>query len=307
MGTLVHEALVYRSDDGLLSATLPHLRAGLAADDAVIAVLDDRKAALVQDRLGADADAVQFLDPATVYRRPAATIAEYSRVFDELDGRPARVLAEIAAGDTADAWADWVRYEAITNEAFRSRPCHVICSYDDRVVPGMVVDAVARTHPLLRAGATTRISNEFEDPRTVLAHLTPAFPVPTAPPDLALRVDGTPQKARQAFLAAAEAAGVDPDDAGELAVALNEVVTNAILHGGGDARLRLWWLGGAGLVAAVTDSGPGIDDPLVGFLPPHPAALGGRGMWMARQLFDRVELDDGPDGFTVWLAAHARG
>jgi anti-sigma regulatory factor (Ser/Thr protein kinase) len=38
-------------------------------------------------------------------------------------------------------------------------------------------------------------------------------------------------------------------------------------------------------------------------VPPTLTATNGRGLWMARQLFDRVELEQASDGFTVWLAA----
>ena len=40
----------------------------------------------------------------------------------------------------------------------------------------------------------------------------------------------------------------------------------------------------------ITDDGPGLDDPIVGYLPPGPTADRGAGLWVARQLTERLEL-----------------
>jgi anti-sigma regulatory factor (Ser/Thr protein kinase) len=96
-------------------------------------------------------------------------------------------------------------------------------------------------------------------------------------------------------------------------LAVNEVVTNVVLHAGGHGRILLWLTGepqggekqGAGARDAwcsVTDSGSGI--PARYLSPPDvPAAsaVGGRGIWLAYQLCDEVTMATGPIGTTIGL------
>jgi anti-sigma regulatory factor (Ser/Thr protein kinase) len=85
-------------------------------------------------------------------------------------------------------------------------------------------------------------------------------------------------------------------------MAVNEIVTNAVVHGGGLGRLRLWYAGRQ-LVCEVSDAGPGIPD---GRLPPDRPpieATSGRGLWLTRTLCDAVSLETGRHGTTVRLAA----
>jgi anti-sigma regulatory factor (Ser/Thr protein kinase) len=64
-------------------------------------------------------------------------------------------------------------------------------------------------------------------------------------------------------------------------VAVNELTTNAVRHGGGRGRLDLW-SAGARLLCRVTDHGPGLPS---GYEIRRPAsdASDGRGLWLARQ------------------------
>jgi anti-sigma regulatory factor (Ser/Thr protein kinase) len=64
----------------------------------------------------------------------------------------------------------------------------------------------------------------------------------------------------------------------------HELASNAVRHGGGAGRLRLWLAEGA-LHCEVSDSGTGLEDPaLAGHTLPAPSLPGGRGLWIARQL-----------------------
>jgi anti-sigma regulatory factor (Ser/Thr protein kinase) len=64
-------------------------------------------------------------------------------------------------------------------------------------------------------------------------------------------------------------------------VAVNELTTNAVRHGGGRGRLDLW-SAGARLLCRVTDRGPGLP---AGYEIRRPAsyAADGRGLWLASQ------------------------
>jgi serine/threonine-protein kinase RsbW len=87
-------------------------------------------------------------------------------------------------------------------------------------------------------------------------------------------------------------AGLSSDRAADLALAFNEIATNAIVHGSPPATTRVWEEDGE-VICEVTDRGPGIDDPDPGQEPPPMNARSGRGIWLARQLCDRLEVHNG--------------
>ena len=96
-------------------------------------------------------------------------------------------------------------------------------------------------------------------------------------------------------------AGVAGDRLQGFVLAVNEVITNVVLHAGGTGRVRLWLAGGSAW-CSVTDSGPGI--PARYLSPPEvPEAfeVGGRGIWLAYQLCDEVTMATGPIGTTIGL------
>ena len=97
------------------------------------------------------------------------------------------------------------------------------------------------------------------------------------------------------------AAGLAGDRLSGFVLAVNEVITNVVLHAGGHGRAVLWLAGGSAW-CTVTDSGPGI--PARFLQPPEvPEAfeVGGRGIWLAHQLCDEVTVATGPIGTTIGL------
>jgi anti-sigma regulatory factor (Ser/Thr protein kinase) len=97
------------------------------------------------------------------------------------------------------------------------------------------------------------------------------------------------------------AAGLAGDRLQGFVLAVNEVVTNVVLHAGGSGRLVLW-LAGLSAWCSVTDSGPGIPARYL-TAPEAPEAfeVGGRGIWLAHQLCDEVTVATGPIGTTIGL------
>ncbi|OLE22397.1 MAG: hypothetical protein AUG44_24915 [Actinobacteria bacterium 13_1_20CM_3_71_11] len=85
-------------------------------------------------------------------------------------------------------------------------------------------------------------------------------------------------------------------------MAVNEIVTNAVVHGGGLGRLRLWHAGRQ-LVCEISDTGPGIPAERMPTGRPPVEATSGRGLWLSRTLCDMVSLETGRQGTTIRLAA----
>jgi serine/threonine-protein kinase RsbW len=92
----------------------------------------------------------------------------------------------------------------------------------------------------------------------------------------------------------------------DFVVAVSEIVTNALEHGGGRGRVRLWVADGE-VICEVADEGDGVADLQAGLRPPAVSAEGGYGLWMARSLCRRVHgTTTKGAGTIVWLHGEAR-
>jgi anti-sigma regulatory factor (Ser/Thr protein kinase) len=79
------------------------------------------------------------------------------------------------------------------------------------------------------------------------------------------------------------------DRAGDVAVALTELVANAQEHGQPPFLVEAWWDGR--LVIEVSNRGTGLDgNNVLRTEPPRPDEVRGRGLWLVRQLVDLVDL-----------------
>lgn len=105
---------------------------------------------------------------------------------------------------------------------------------------------------------------------------------------------------RHLLAAHVTAAGLSGHEAEDFVLAVHELVTNAVRHGGGAGQLDLRRHADR-LTCAVTDYGRGV--------PALPAALpdadepGGRGLWLARELTAALTLTRRPDGLTATVSA----
>ncbi|GAA5199354.1 hypothetical protein GCM10023322_74820 [Rugosimonospora acidiphila] len=95
-------------------------------------------------------------------------------------------------------------------------------------------------------------------------------------------------------------AGLDPGRAAELALAVNEVASNAIEHGDGMVSVTVR-LAGTRVVVEVRDGGPGIPAGTTADRP-EPDAERGRGLWLVGQLCDEVDVESDAGGTRVRLA-----
>ncbi|GIJ41319.1 ATP-binding protein [Micromonospora andamanensis] len=106
---------------------------------------------------------------------------------------------------------------------------------------------------------------------------------------------------RHLLTAQVAATGLTGDVAEDLVLAVHELVTNAVLHGGGSGRLDLFRQADL-LICEVTDHG----QERAGDLPVHlPATTtpGGRGLWLAHHLTGALTLTRRPDGLTATVTA----
>jgi len=300
---LEHEAFVYSSDDEYVSTLAPLIEAAVNAGDEVIVVVPTANERLLRAALTVAAHRVSWIDAAEWYRHPARTISAYDRALRELrPGCAAFVIGEVQFGTTETEWAEWTRYESVLNRVLERYPARVICPYDARALAPAVVADASRTHPTLVGIDARRPSVAFVEPEVFVTPLPPA------------RSNGDVFEAtivgarsvrdgRRLFTEVARDVGFADERVDELAVAVSEVLTNAVVHGGGRATMRVS-AERHEVLCVVADEGAGADDPLLGFRAPNGMSEGGYGLWFARQTFDRVEIErSAAGGLVVHLVA----
>jgi anti-sigma regulatory factor (Ser/Thr protein kinase) len=110
---------------------------------------------------------------------------------------------------------------------------------------------------------------------------------------------------RAAVAAHAGQLDIPDDQLDSLLIVAGELATNAIRHGGGGGRLRLW-RDPTALHCQISDHGPGITDHTVGTRLPKPSDARGRGMWICRQLSDTLTIQPGDRGRGATVTAVIR-
>jgi len=91
-------------------------------------------------------------------------------------------------------------------------------------------------------------------------------------------------------------AGMSEGRAGDVVLAVHELAANAIRHGAGAGRLRIWSLPGA-LHCQVDDGAPPASGSPDGASSRNSwQARPGHGLWVTRQVADQVAILSGPDG-----------
>jgi anti-sigma regulatory factor (Ser/Thr protein kinase) len=281
-----HSAFLYDTDAAYAAVLVPFLLEGLARDEAVAVAASIDRVELLRDVLGVDAAHVRFLPADEWYVRPVRTIAAWAQILRTaaVAGRPSARL--VGHAGFAEHHRTWVRFEAAVNAALAGLNGHLLCPYDRRLP---AAEPVLRTHPVVHDGGW-RDSTGYQHPELVLGELPePEYPV-AGQPVLAVAVADAVAELRAQVRDRASAEGWLPADRVEiLLLALSEVVTNGIRHGGAHRELRVW-LTAEAVVCELTDDGPTPPGPLAGYLPPAHAAIGGMGLWIVQQLCDAVAI-----------------
>jgi anti-sigma regulatory factor (Ser/Thr protein kinase) len=297
-----HDALLYAGPDDLAAQAADFVRAGLRAGEAILVALPAARLARVREALGSDADGVEFADMEVHGRNPGRLVGLWRQFIDAQRGRPARGIGEpVWAGRGGDELVECQHHEALLNVAFApSTPFWLVCPYDITSLEPETVEAAMVRHPHVCAHGRRAPSERYDERAAVAAALDE--PLAEAPRDAeALPFGEGDLAAVRPFVGRRLGdEGVPESRGAELVLAVHEVAANSVCHGGGRGMLRLWEQDDR-LVCEVQDAGR-VEDPLVGRRPPSLGAVGGRGVWLAHQLCDLVQLRSGPAGTTVRLS-----
>ena len=299
-----HEVALYRGVADLPRAVLPFVREGVARREPVMVAMVPERLELLEQALGADATRVDFVDMSELGANPACIIPEWRRFLDDTrDLGPVRGVGEPVWHGRRDVELDEAElHESLLNVAFDGGPSwRLLCPYDASALPHDVVRDALRNHPHVYPDDT----RTGADPAGYVGHphaverFTELLP---EPPGQATRIAfhvGDLGALRRRIRDVADGAGLDRPTRDNLVLAMHELAANSILHAGGGGVLSFWREPDA-LVVEVRDRGR-IDDALVGRGLLDLDAENGRGIWMANQLCDLVQVRSGADGTQVRL------
>ncbi|MGN6256513.1 MAG: anti-sigma factor RsbA family regulatory protein [Solirubrobacterales bacterium] len=293
-----HRALVYEGAEEYLAGTLPFLKAALEADEPALVAVRPAQTEWLRRGLGEAGRRVRFLLMEEVGRNPALIIPLWRDFLDEHEGRAVRGIGEPVWGERSPAaLEECQRHEVLLNLAFAEDPDFMLlCPYDAASLPSHVMERMAVSHRHLSCGGRLEESADFD---TALDCFAGELPPPAVEP--ATFGFGLTEltEVRERVTKAARRAGMNPGEVADLVTATSELAANSVMHGGGTGTLRVWCDSGMILVE-VEDRGR-IEDPLVGRRRPDITQEGGRGLWLANQLCDLVQIRSGDWGTVVRL------
>ncbi|HEX5852626.1 MAG TPA: sensor histidine kinase [Solirubrobacteraceae bacterium] len=303
-----HEVLYYAEGvEGFVAGTLPFVQRALAAEEPVLVAVGAPRIAGLKEALGDDAERVRFADMRALGGNPARIIPAWHEFLEQNcpDGGRAFGIGEpIWPGRSPAELVECHYHEALLNLAFDpGQAWHLLCPYDLDGLDDDVIEAARLSHPLIAHDAAT----SHDSDTYVCAHEPPRpleDPLPPPRPPVRERTFAMQDLAsiRHFVSAWAREERLGDEHRERLVLAVNELATNSIRHGGGAGKLLMWRESDI-LLCEVRDSGH-IAEPLTGRRRPTPEDLGGRGLWLVNQLCNLVQVRSSPSGSIV--RAHMR-
>jgi anti-sigma regulatory factor (Ser/Thr protein kinase) len=270
----------------------------------MVAVIEPRMR-LLREELGSCLDEVHFVDMAELGRNPARIIPEWLGFLQECsdDGQPVRGIGEpLWAGRRPEEIVECQLHEGLLNLAVGpDTPLWLRCLYDVSALDQQLAAEALYSHPAVVEVGSYRGSTDYGG----LHHVDTVFrsELPEPPSDHARLSFGVTDlvTVRTHVTRSAIDAGLDADRARALTTAVTEIATNSVRHGGGRGVLLTWARPDA-LVCEISDRGQ-LDDPLIGRRTVSPEDESGRGVWLANQTCDLVQIRSTSEGCTVRLVS----
>jgi anti-sigma regulatory factor (Ser/Thr protein kinase) len=237
-------------------------------------------------------------NPARIIPVWQSFLSEHARGAQRVRG----IGEPIGPARTTDELIECHLHEALLNVAFADSQFWLLCPYDTRALDESVITEARHTHPYVRVGSHSGASAHFAGTTAFAQPLTAPL---DAPPADARVIDFDAKTLRSVRRTAeqwARRAGIDGPRAADFVVSVSELSSNSVLRGGGHGTVRLWL--DDGVVCEVRDSGH-LTDPMLGRRHPGLQTRGGRGLWLANQLCDLVQVRSDATGTVVRLHLRA--
>jgi anti-sigma regulatory factor (Ser/Thr protein kinase) len=302
-GAFSHEALLYAGEEEFLAATVPFVREGAAVGEPTLVVVGAAKLDGLRAELNGGGELVLFADMAEIGANPARIISAWQAFVaaHAVRGRAVRGIGEpIWPGRSVAELVECQRHESLLNLAFAGAPAwRLLCPYDVDALEESVIDEALRSHPAVLESGVRRESESYRGLDAIAAPFDHPLPDrPTFARDVPFEAASLGAVRRLVYRSAAQA-GLHTARRHDLVLAVSEVAANSIRHGGGEGVLRIWEEADT-VVCEVQDAGR-IDEPLAGRERPAIGQQDGRGLWIANQLCELVQVRSFATGTTVRL------
>ena len=292
-GHFDHRALIVDADDTIQRVLVPRLLQKIDAHESVLMVVGADTTAIIRDRLGDAADALQWAPVDGFHQRLGFSYSRFLRYLREQRSRQQIVHVitepEIVADSTApvDRAAAYLGYEAMTNDVYAGYGCPITCIWHSHRHPAPMLDEVRKVHQR-ELSARGIVENPAYLPPTDYLNQRAQASMTAIPPasDLDITVRHLEEVAtcRAAVARWAARRHFVPTAVRQVVAATSEVVANGLRHGRPPVRTRAW-SEDTTLIVQVDDHG-GLRIPAhFGYRPPIGPA-DPAGMWVARQLAD---------------------
>ncbi len=306
-GWFRHEGYLFRDLDQFLAQTVPFVLDGVRARQPVMIAVTPQRLTSLRRALGRDAGRVCLVDMTQLGRNPARIIPAWRAFVDEHpDGTPLRGVGEpIWDGRRPAEVVECQLHEALLNVAISpATPLWLRCPYDATALAETVLEEAQHSHPMMVEGERYRGSTVYGGCTHVDDLMDRELPSPAAPGETREFAGADLRTVRESVGRWAEAAGLEPDRRDDLTLVTHEIATNSVRHGGGGGTLRIWREPGD-LLVEISDAGR-IEDALAGRQRGADTEEGGRGLWLAQQMADLVQIRRSAKGTTVrvhaWLS-----
>jgi anti-sigma regulatory factor (Ser/Thr protein kinase) len=304
---LRHGVAFYDTEVDLMVQLVPVVEAALGAGQPMALALRPTTEAALREQPSCDlSDAVALGRPDGPDRPSGQTLAaRWARELRTLTASGNQAVCVVIEHWDAFDGADggfWTELDAAANVALSDLPVAMTCFYPAYPLHEAVLTGARRNHRTVLQAGRAADNSEYLSPQEVLLASPAPAPMVLGPPD-ERRTFGAwaLNEVRASVAAMLTAAGFGDDRTDDVVLAVNEITTNAVEHGPGDAEIYLW-SDADGFVVEVHDRGM-LDNPLPGLIAPHPAEPRGRGVWIARQLCDSLHVWADPAGTHVRLRA----
>jgi anti-sigma regulatory factor (Ser/Thr protein kinase) len=297
----LHKAMLYGGDEEFVTGVMPFVTEAVRDGSATLVAVAPDKIERLRAELGDDADGVLFVDMFDLGANPARIIPAWHDFVDANDGRPLRGVGEpIWPGRDGAHLVECQLHEALLNVAFDGTASfELLCPYDVTTLAHDVITAAHHTHPIVRNGQGEQHSDSYASEWDATAIFASSLPPPAERPTELRFTTGPLHDLRSFVDEQARRAGVADARVGDTVLAANEIASNSLLHGGGAGVVRTWRDNGT-FVCEIRDHGH-IADVLVGRKRPPQQDTAGRGVWMANQLCDLVQVRSSELGTAIRL------
>jgi hypothetical protein len=297
-GGFRHEALLYAGADDFAARALPTILHAVEAGEAVLVAVDRAKIQLLRERLGGSANAVAWTDIRGIGGNPARIIPLWRQYVIDHGGR-GRFWGfgePVWPGRSAAEMVEVERHEELLNLAFADADGFtLLCPYDANALSPDAVHRAHHNHPFV-TGAEVGRSGDYPGLAALAGPFRPALA--EAPHELpAVVLHGVSLTGIGAYLD--ERTSVE----GPLAARMPDLVlaVAAVADSLGRPGTRLCaWHDEREVLAELSELAP-VGDPLAGREWPPPAGGATRGLWLANQLCDLVQLRSFDTAATVRL------